>query len=57
MSPPDTNLEKQERRHRPSLRGIALSLLAVAVVLVGVYSLGPSDRVNEAASGDQQVAD
>jgi len=26
MSPPDTNIEKQERRHRPALLGIAISL-------------------------------
>lgn len=32
MSPPDTNIEKQERRHRPALLGIAISLAFVAIL-------------------------
>lgn len=31
MSAPDTNLEKQARRHSPSLYGIALALIAAAL--------------------------
>lgn len=36
MSPPDTNIEKQERRHRPALLGIAISL-AFVVILVFIF--------------------
>lgn len=57
MSAPETNVEKQERRHRPVLRLIGLSVAAVLIVIFGVYAFGPSDRVNEAASGDEQLAD
>jgi hypothetical protein len=32
MSPPDTNIQKQERRHRPTLLGIAISLMFAALL-------------------------
>ncbi|SEL36525.1 hypothetical protein [Pacificibacter marinus] len=34
MSPPDTNLEKQKRRHRGPLIGMALVIAFVAAVIV-----------------------
>lgn len=36
MSSPDSNIEKQKRRHRPSLIGIGAALLAAAVLLIVV---------------------
>ena len=32
MSPPDTNIERQEKRHRPALIGIA-----IAVIMGGLF--------------------
>ncbi len=32
MPPPDTNIEKQERRHRPTLLGLAISLIFAAIL-------------------------
>ncbi len=34
MSAPNTNIEKQERRHKPSLLGIALSVGIAAILLL-----------------------
>lgn len=39
MSPPDTNIEKQKKRHKPALIGIALILVfAAAIVLLNLGS-------------------
>ncbi|MEQ6203619.1 hypothetical protein ABMC88_11250 [Sulfitobacter sp. HNIBRBA2951] len=45
MSAPDTNIEKQEAEHRPSLVGIrgALAFGALMMVLLGFYSLFNGD--------------
>jgi hypothetical protein len=47
MSAPDTNVEKQARRHKPALYGIALAVL-VAVVAIIVFAtsdgLNPADQ-------------
>jgi hypothetical protein len=32
MSPPNTNIEKEKRRHRPALLGIAISLMFAAIL-------------------------
>ncbi len=34
MSAPDTNIEKQQTRHRPSLMGIGLAVAFAAILLV-----------------------
>lgn len=36
MTAPDTNLEKQAKRHRPSLRGMAFAALAIGGIIVAV---------------------
>ncbi len=36
MSPPDTDLEKQERRHKGPLGGMAAAMIFAAVLLVGL---------------------
>ena len=33
MSAPDTDLEKQQRRHRPALAGMGLAVILAAVLL------------------------
>ncbi|WP_121061832.1 hypothetical protein [Chachezhania antarctica] len=49
MSAPDTNIKRQERRHKPALRGIGLSIGVVVVLvlvmgLIASYSgIGPFD--------------
>lgn len=35
MSAPDTNIDTQERRHKPVLTGIRLSLIFVAILFLG----------------------
>lgn len=35
MSAPDTNVEKEERRHKPALTGIRLSLIVAAGLFIG----------------------
>ena len=50
MSAPDTNVEKQERQHKPSLLGIRGVLVIVALLTIGlvfylaINSSGPDDR-------------
>lgn len=34
MSPPDTNLEKQQKRHKPALSGMTLVVIFVAILAV-----------------------
>lgn len=34
MTAPDTNVEKQAKRHKPSLTGIAIALVFVGLLLV-----------------------
>lgn len=43
MSPPDTNIPKQTRRHRPALLGIAAALISVLLILLLVMYLAPDD--------------
>ena len=50
MSAPQTNLEKQERRHRGPLIGIAVAL--IIAVLAAVYFLGAGEVQDDAADPD-----
>lgn len=36
MSAPDTNLERQTKRHKPALAAIAVAIAAAAVIFVAV---------------------
>lgn len=49
MSAPDTNLESQKKRHKPSLWGIgAAGAFGVAMLLVIVFvSVGANEQVAE----------
>ncbi|MFC3616012.1 hypothetical protein ACFORG_19850 [Lutimaribacter marinistellae] len=40
MSAPETNVERQSRRHKPSLFGIGAAVLAAAVIGVVIWMLG-----------------
>lgn len=45
MSPPDTNVERQKRRHRPVLIGIgAVVLFALIVMLAMVFNVTDGER-------------
>ena len=57
MSASDTNIEKQVKRHRPTLVGIALAVVAVAVIVLGVSTFGASPLTDEASSGELKGAD
>ena len=46
MSSPDTNIEKQTRRHIGPLVGIALSLLCVGLLFTG-YLFWSADEIGE----------
>ncbi len=60
MSAPDTNIEKQERRHKPSLLGIRGILVIVALLTIAfvfyyaINSTGPDERegMNGAPASD-----
>ncbi|WP_306115024.1 MULTISPECIES: hypothetical protein [unclassified Roseovarius] len=43
MSPPDTNLSKQTRRHRPALYGMVVAIAAVGALLVFAVNNAPDD--------------
>ena len=55
MSAPETNVEKQERRHKPALLGILAAVVFAVIAIAGVAIFGLPASENEAASGDQQV--
>lgn len=68
MSPPDTNLKKQKRRHRGPLIGIGVvSVLGVALILYWIVELfvtaptvdehGKSTTPAEYREGDVEVPD
>ncbi len=46
MSAPETNIEKQTRRHKPSLVGIVIAAAAVVLILLVVFGWpgGASDE-------------
>jgi len=50
MSAPDTNLEKQERRHKPSMIALRLVIAFAVLALVGFVALqmlGSGDPIAE----------
>ena len=49
MSPPDTNLSKQKRRHRPALWGMGLAILFVALLFTWFLGTQMND---DPASGE-----
>jgi hypothetical protein len=56
MSAPDTNIEKQEKRHKPSLLGIKGAMLLGVVILFGIAiftMIGGGDDIGEASSVDE----
>jgi len=46
MSAPETNTQRQERRHRPALIGIAAALVlaAVAAIIMAFFSVPSSEQ-------------
>lgn len=48
MSAPQTNVEKQARRHKGPLVGIAVAILAALVALVAVGMFSSTDDAPEA---------
>ncbi len=50
MSAPDTNIEKQEKRHRPALLGIRAAMIFGALMMIGLIgynmvNVGETDAV------------
>jgi hypothetical protein len=60
MSAPDTNIEKQEKRHKPALMGIkgaiGFGVLMVLVLLFFVIGNGRDDETQPGLSSDTTVA-
>lgn len=59
MSAPDTNIEKQEKRHRPSLFGTKGALVIGGLILVAVVlysSISGSDDAALGTSGSEVTA-
>lgn len=58
MSGPDTNTEKQERRHAPSLLGMKAIAIYFALLLIGVvfYSVFSADGEGASAYEGEQTA-
>ena len=60
MSAPDTNVEKEAKRHKPALGGIAVSLGVVALLIAGfgLYAMSNWDDAiedNAAPSAQEQT--
>ncbi len=49
MSAPDTNLDRQARRHKPSLWGIAIAVGAAAIFAVTAFLLDGVPADDQAA--------
>lgn len=57
MSAPETNVEKQTRRHKGPLVGIAVAIAVVIAALVVISMISGNDEVpEEAAAADRAVA-
>lgn len=57
MSPPDTNIPKQTRRHRPALLGMAAAVISVLLILLLIMYLAPDDSGDVAPlDGDAETA-
>jgi hydrogenase/urease accessory protein HupE len=55
MSAPTTNLEKQKRRHRPALKGMAITVAFVAALFLGYLTVlaersTPADETSSAVA-------
>ncbi|HMQ95047.1 MAG TPA: hypothetical protein PKA33_18315 [Amaricoccus sp.] len=51
MSPPDTKVEKQARRHRPAMAGIIASLAVILLLVVAsVFFITNRDAAEDADS-------
>ncbi|MEJ6389459.1 hypothetical protein [Gymnodinialimonas ulvae] len=57
MSAPDTNIDKQTRRHKPSLFGIALALIVAAVAAAVFIAWDGLEPESQAAPVTVQGAD
>lgn len=56
MSPPDTNIERQEKRHRPALIGIALAMiLGGFFFFLNALMAVDEDRPEEVPAGEEQA--
>jgi hypothetical protein len=54
MSAPDTNLDKQARRHRPAIWGISIAL--VIAVIVAAFALTRDEPLSEDQAAPASVA-
>lgn len=54
MAPPDTNLEKQERRHKGPLIGISVVIL-FAIIMMLVWGGGDEITEEDAQDGEAQI--
>ena len=54
MSAPDTNTERQAKRHRPALVGMAVAVL-VALALLFAYSIYVAEDGNTPQGAEEQV--
>ncbi|MEL6451025.1 MAG: hypothetical protein AAFQ19_07175 [Pseudomonadota bacterium] len=52
MSASDTEIEKQAKRHSPSLIGISVAVASVVVVIVAIMAFGYGPGVDEASSAE-----
>jgi len=57
MSPPDTNLEKQERRHSPALWGIAIAVILgiLFFVFMTMTTVENADEESQVETGDEMA--
>lgn len=52
MSASDNDIDKQVKRHRPSLLAIIVAVLAVGAIGFGVFGFGADPEVDEAGSSE-----
>jgi len=56
MSAPDTNIEKQERRHAPSLLGIKGAMVFGVLMLLGVVGIAFNSNADSGATAYEGVS-
>lgn len=49
MTPPDTNPQRQVRRHRPSVLALAAGLAGVVLIAIVILGIHPADNVTRDA--------